>query len=418
MARTVSPGIEALIDKEFRPLAGIAAAVLTNHAAVSADGTPLLDLLLARADLRLVRVLAPEHGHRGLIPHGIPVPESSIAGAGIPVQSLYPGAEPGGSQIASAGALSDAELLLIDLPDSGARYFTYLATTLALLRRAALARVPVLLLDRPNPLGGTVVEGPLLDQALGSLVGAGPVPIRHGLTFGEVVTWMNTGIPSPPDRSWTDERIGAELTVLPVTGWDRSSRFESTGLPWVAPSPNLPSPQSALVYAGSCLFEGTPLSVGRGTNFPFTMLGHPAISAERWIERLPAAPFEMAGAAIRPTRFVPRTDRHAGRCCEGIVLDVTDPERFQPVRGALSLLCALRAAHPELFAAEQQEDPLTRRHLDRLWGSPLLSSILFAEAAPGPAEYSAISAELRAGEEWFCALRDARLQTAARETGR
>src|SRR5205085_7758532 len=219
--------------------------------------------------------------------------------------------------------------LVIDLQDVGSRYYTFPTTMLYCLEAAAGVGLPVVVLDRPNPLGGKEVEGPTLRPGFESYVGPHPLPTRHGLTVGELV------------RLYRAERnIDVDLTVIPCEGLRRDMDFEATGLPWVLPSPNMPTVETAFVYPGMCLIEGTNLSEGRGTTRPFEICGAPGVDASRLCQQLNAE--RLAGVVFRPMWFQPTFQKHAGQLCGGLQLHVTDRSTFRPVRTGLAVLAALR----------------------------------------------------------------------------
>jgi uncharacterized protein YbbC (DUF1343 family) len=242
----------------------------------------------------------------------------------VPVLSLY-GADP--SRIDEA--LRGVEALVVDLPDVGCRYYTYPWTVRELLRRAARHALPVTLLDRPNPLGGAAVEGSVPDPGLDSPVCASPVPVRHGLTMGELALWNHSA-----------HAIGANLSVVPMAGWRRSMLWDGTGLAWVAPSPALPSVEAALVYPGTCLLEGTNVSEGRGTDKPFQVLGAPFLDAAALVARLSASG-HLAGVALTETSFTPASSKWAGQTCRGVRIEVRDAGVFRPVAAGVAIVAAL-----------------------------------------------------------------------------
>jgi len=238
----------------------------------------------------------------------------------------------------AAGDLDGIDLLIIDLQDVGSRYYTYVWTMALALGAAARAGVAVLVLDRPNPLGGVAVEGGTVTEACESFVGLGAVPVRHGLTIGEMARLVVAGMP------WGGARfaqpLDVDLTVLPMQGWRRSMSFAETGLPWVMPSPNMPTPDTALVYPGQCLFEGTNLSEGRGTTRPFEIVGAPYLDGHAWMTAL--EPARLPGVRFRPLTFRPTFHKFVGKPCGGVQLHVTDRAAFRPYRTGVALIAAAR----------------------------------------------------------------------------
>ena len=281
---------------------------------------------------------SPEHGFRGTEDRE-GLPDGRDSATGLPIYSLY-----GGSRSAARAALDSSDVVLVDLQDIGARFYTYIATAAGLMRDAAQAGKRIIVLDRPNPVGGVAVQGNVRAQLANpdsNLVGFLPIPMRHGMTLGELARM-------------TDDLMGlkADLVVVPAAGWQRSMVFDQTGLPWVKPSPNMPSLESALLYPGLCVFEGTNLSVGRGTGVAFQVLGAPWLDAAKVIERLRTYPIAIDGIAIEPTTFTPSapTDgKYAGIPLHGLRMRVTNRDRYDPTKLAAAILAAVRAAHPDSF---------------------------------------------------------------------
>lgn len=289
---------------------------------------------------------------------------------GIPVHSLY-----GESQAPTAEQLAGLDLLLIDLQDVGARFYTYTSTVALALEACGRAGPPVLLLDRPNPLGGTALEGSLLEPSCRSFVGLHPIPIRHGLTLGELARLFNEL-----------GGYGAALEVLPLAGWRRAMWYDETGLPWVTPSPNLPTFASAIVYPGTCLIEGTTLSEGRGTALPFEQLGAPWLDGDALAAELNA--LALPGVRWRPVGFTPGHGRKfPGTPCGGVQLHVTDRDALRPVEAVLHLLATVRRLAPDDFAWRPPANPARPPFIDLLAGTPRLREAL--DAGRPPAEIAA-----------------------------
>lgn len=281
-------------------------------------------------------LFSPEHGFRGTEDRE-GLPDSRDSATGLPIYSLY-----GGSRSAARAALDSIDVVLIDLQDIGARFYTYIATATQLMRDAARAGKRIIVLDRPDPVGGLAVQGNVR-AGLGSpdseLVGFLPVPMRHGMTLGEMARMANDLM-----------ALSANLVVVPAAGWTRAMIFDETGLPWVKPSPNMPSLESALLYPGLCLFEGTNLSVGRGTDIAFQVLGAPWLDPAKVISQLRKN--DIVGVSIAATTFTPiaPTDgKHPGIALRGLRMAVTDRAHFDPTKLAVAILAALRAVHPGEF---------------------------------------------------------------------
>jgi len=350
----VASGLDVLAADGFRRLAGRRVAVLCHAASVDARLRHLLELLRQAAiDVRLL--LGPEHGLAGAAQDMRPV--ASGRWGSVPVLSLY-GAQP--QQLRPPpGAFAEVDTLLVDLQDVGSRYYTYAATMRYCLEACAGSAVEVVVLDRPNPLGGALVEGPLLPDELRSFVGAWAVPVRHGLTLGELA------------RAVLDEGIDVSVEVIPMQGWRRDMWFHQTGLPWVLPSPNMPTVDTAIVYPGACLVEATNLSEGRGTTRPFEILGAPWLDGQRLAGLLAG---RVPGVSWRPLVFQPAFHKHAGSTCGGVQIHVVDREAFRPFACGLAFLWAARQLEPRRFAwrEEPYEFVSDRPALDLLTGWPQL----------------------------------------------
>lgn len=283
---------------------------------------------------RLCALFGPEHGVRGEFAAGALVPHYTDGPTGLPVYSLY-GAD---SKRFTPEMLDAFDVLVYDIQDVGSRYYTFLSTLLYAVEDCARAGKRLVVLDRPNPLGGRIVEGNLLAQELASFVGCYPLPNRYGLTAGEFAGMANR-----------ERALGCELTVIPCEGWRRDEMFPAWGRPWILPSLNLPRFETALLYAGTCLFEGTNLSEGRGTADPFAILGAPYIQD---VEGLAAAfnQKKLPGILATPQYFEPTASKHKGQVCGGVHLHVTDPEALRPLAAALTLLELVRDRHEKEFA--------------------------------------------------------------------
>jgi uncharacterized protein YbbC (DUF1343 family) len=261
--------------------------------------------------------------------------------------------------------LAGLDALVIDLQDVGTRIYTYIYTMANCLRAARRHGLPVVVCDRPNPIGGVAVEGPMLEPGFESFVGQYPIPMRHGLTVGEVARLFNDQF-----------GIGAKLEVVAMQRWQRRQWFDQTGLPWVMPSPNLPTLESAVVYPGTVLFEGTNVSEGRGTTRPFELVGAPWVDAEPFAAAMNAR--RLPGVHFRPAVFEPTFHKHAGVSCGGCQIHVTDREAFQPVAAGVALLEAFRETDPQAFAWREPpyEYEAVKPPIDILSGSSRLREVL------------------------------------------
>jgi uncharacterized protein YbbC (DUF1343 family) len=364
--QAVSSGLDRLL-REGPALAGLPQSsrigLLAHPASVDRQAHHALELLHASDVLRVARIFAPEHGLWGHEQDMEHVAEAREPSTGLPVISLY------GDKVESLrprpARLRDLDAVVVDLQDVGSRYYTFVYTLSFVMEAAASVGLPVVVLDRPNPIGGRHVEGPVLHPEWTSFVGRYPLPMRHGMTICELARMFNDTF-----------GIGCDLRVVPMRGWSRGMQFEDTGLPWVPPSPNMPTPATARVYPGGCLIEGTELSEGRGTTQPFELVGAPwidgpALAASLRLEGLP-------GAVFRPASFRPMFQKHAGTACAGVQVIVTDPECFRPVATYLSLLAAARSQAVDEFAwrTEPYEFEERRLAIDLLLGRSDLRPML------------------------------------------
>jgi uncharacterized protein YbbC (DUF1343 family) len=334
LLRAVTLGSERLL--ESGRLRGKRIGIVANPASIDRDFTHIVDRVLAEPGISLGAIFGPQHGfHATLQDNMIETPHDRDTRRCVPVYSLYSETrEPTGEM------LSGLDVLVIDLQDVGTRVYTFIYTMANCLKAAGRIGLPVIVCDRPNPIGGVAVEGDLLKPGFESFVGLFPIPLRHGLTIAELARFFN-------DRF----ELGATLDVVPMEGWSRAMYWDETALPWVIPSPNMPTLDTAIVYPGQVLFEGTMLSEGRGTTRPFELVGAPWIDADRFAAQMNA--LGLPGIHFRPTYFEPTFQKHARTTCGGCQLHVTDRAAFRPVVTAAALLHAFRAANPEKFAWRQ-----------------------------------------------------------------
>jgi uncharacterized protein YbbC (DUF1343 family) len=359
----VVPGIEVLVSERLALCRGRRVGLLCHPASVAPDLTHSIDRLLA-AGIRPARLFGPEHGVRGEAQDMVGVDGGRDRRTDIPVTSLY------GSTFESLSpppdTLAEVDLLLVDLQDIGSRYYTYVWTMALAMQAAARAGVKIVVLDRPNPLGGVEIEGGDVEPEVESFVGLGSIPVRHGMTNGELARLVAAGLP------WGGPRfarpLDCELEVVPVRGWHRRDTFEATGLPWVLPSPNMPTVDTAFVYPGMCLIEGTNVSEGRGTTRPFELFGAPFIDGHQLAERL--AEYDLPGVRFRPMSFRPTFHKFATKSCGGVQLHVTDRTTFRPYRTGVAILRELRSLGGEAFAwrTEPYEFVADRLAIDLLTG--------------------------------------------------
>jgi len=362
-AGPVRTGLDVLARQNFAPLAGYAVGLVTNQTGVDAAGRRNVDLMAAAPGVRLAAIFSPEHGITG--DADTEVAHGRDAVTGVPIWSLY-----GTVKRPTAAMLKDVTLLVFDIQDVGVRYYTYLTTLVYVMQEAARQGIPVLVLDRPNPITGRYVEGPLMDADLASFTAPHPIPVRTGMTIGEF------GRMAAAER-----QIPVSLTVVPLEGWERGRWYDQTALPWVNPSPNIRSMTQALLYSGVGLLEATNLSVGRGTEAPFEVVGAP------WIEPHGLATalndLRLPGVTFEPVVFIPTENVYARLPCGGVRLRVTDREAIRPVTVGLSLARVLRARHRDQFKPEAIQNLLVNR--STMWAflrdDPLPRVLAWAESA-------------------------------------
>ncbi|MFP7707653.1 exo-beta-N-acetylmuramidase NamZ domain-containing protein [Trueperella sp. LYQ141] len=365
-----APKIQLGIDvlrSDLRQLPGTRWALVTNDTAVTSDLT-LTSQALWQDGAPLCALFSPEHGLHVTAQAGESESHTVDPRTGLPVIDTY---HLSASQLQAAITQLDIDLLLIDLPDVGTRYYTYASTMIDVMRSAAELGLPIVVLDRPNPLGGQI-DGPGCQAEYSSFIGRANIPIRHSLTIGEIARFVAA----------YDTQLGrpaADLHVLTMHGWQRNMLWKDTGLPWVMPSPNLPHPTSALVFNGTALCEGTNISEGRGTTRPFELIGAPWAS-EQLAEQLNA--YQLPGVRFRPTWFTPVMSKWAGQAISGVQLHVTDPYTIHPLRTALYLMSHL-ASHDFAWNEPTWEDsgPQTPYFIDLMWGNSHLRNRL-AEMKP------------------------------------
>ncbi len=352
-ASTVRPGIDVLLADSSHLIDGRRVGLITNRSGVGRDGTSSIDLLHGYANAELTALFAPEHGIRGTEAEGSAINDATDEGTGLPIYSLY-----GETLAPTPEMLASVDVLAFDIQDIGSRYYTYVSTMALAMTAAGRAGIPMLVLDRPNPIGG-LTQGPVLDPAFATFVGLYPVPARHGLSAGELARLYGGAF-----------GVEVELHVVPAAGWSADRWFDETDLPWIAPSLNMPSLESATHYPGTCLFEGTNLSVGRGTPTAFQVLGAPWLDGEAWVAEIEAVAgaARLPGVEIRAVTFTPESPsdgRFGGEKISGIRLTVTDRLTYDPVRTAVAALLAARRLSGDAWEWRV-------RHFDRLAGSDRL----------------------------------------------
>ena len=328
--------------------------IVSNPASVDANFQHIVRAIAVAPDVTLAAIFGPQHGYRADVQDNmIETGHAQDPTRGVPVYSLY-----SETREPTAEMLQGLDVLVIDLQDVGSRIYTFVYTMANCLRACRKHGVPVIVTDRPNPIGGEQIDGPMLVNGFESFVGQFPIPMRHGMTIGELARFFNESC-----------GIGADLTVVPMDNWTRSMYYEDTRLPWVMPSPNMPTVEAAIVYPGTVLFEGTNVSEGRGTTRPFELIGAPWIDAESLADAL--ATYNLPGVHIRPAVFEPTFQKHAKHACGGCQIHVLNRDEFRVVTTAVAVLVEMRAQNTERFQWRQPpyEYELTKLPFDILAGS-------------------------------------------------
>jgi uncharacterized protein YbbC (DUF1343 family) len=364
----VESGLEVLVRRRQALLRGQRVALLTHQASIDSRYDHAVTLLRDLRGVKVRTLLAPEHGLWGAPQDHIWIDGTRDPVTGLPVWSLY-----GARREPTAAMLKGIDTVVVDLQDVGSRYYTFVWTMALAMRACAQNGVRIVVLDRPNPLGGTLVEGNVADPTFASFVGLYPLAIRHGMTIGELAGYLNE-----------QHGIGCRLTVVPMRGWRRAMLWEDTGLPWVPPSPNMPTLDTARVYPGGCLIEGTNLSEGRGTTRPFEWIGAPYLDAHRYAAALEC--LRLPGVRFRPARFLPTFHKWSGRLCEGVQIHVTDVSRFKPFLTGLAEIAVARRLAPRGFAWRRPpyEFEKQRMPIDILCGTDVIRKAI-ERGAPLPA---------------------------------
>jgi uncharacterized protein YbbC (DUF1343 family) len=362
----VLSGLDQLLDEgASRAVKGKRVGLVCNPASVDRRLHHAVERFSRSGDFTLGAIFGPQHGFRSdLQDNMIESPHAEDRRRKVPIYSLY-----SETREPTREMLEGLDVLVVDLQDVGTRIYTFVYTMANCLRAAAKHHLEVVVCDRPNPIGGIAMEGAVLQPGYESFVGQFPIPMRHGMTIGELARLFNE-----------EYRIGASLEVVPVRGWTRAQYFDETRLPWVMPSPNIPTLDSAIVYPGTVLFEGTMISEGRGTTRPFELVGAPWIDGDRFAEAMNAR--ALPGVSFRPSFFEPTFQKHARQTCGGCQLHVLDRGAFQPVKTAVAMIEEFRRQAPARFAWKKPpyEYEYEKTPIDIMWGSDRLRTAIDAGA--------------------------------------
>jgi len=324
-------GVEVLLEDQIDLIKGKRVGLITNPTGVDQELNSIVDTLYNHPDVELTALYGPEHGVRGSAPAGGYVESYIDEKTGVPVYSLY-----GNTKKPTPEMLENVDVLLFDIQDVGARFYTYIYTMALAMEAAKENNIPIVVLDRPNPISGTKVEGPIMEDKYTSFVGEYPIPVRHGMTVGELAKLFNT-----------EFDIGADLTVVEMKGWKRNMYYDETPMHFVMPSPNMPTLDTALVYTGGALIEGTNVSEGRGTTRPFELIGAPFINSDDLAAKLNS--YNLPGVTFRPASFIPTTSKHVGALSHGIQIHVDDRDVFKPFETGLYIVKTIHDMYPNDF---------------------------------------------------------------------
>ncbi|MHB1687867.1 MAG: exo-beta-N-acetylmuramidase NamZ family protein [Ignavibacteriaceae bacterium] len=335
-------GADRLISEYSFLIKGKRIGLVTNESGRLSNGTALVDTLAALKDFKVTALFGPEHGIRGNVPAGETVSNSIDAKTGIVVYSIF-----GPNKKPSAEMLKNVDVLIYDIQDVGARFYTFISTLFYVVQAGAENRIPVIVLDRPNPIDGINVEGPIRKEDETSFVGIAPIPIRHGMTVGELAR-LYAG------EKYIGKDLKSDLTVIEMKNWDRRFYLDHYSLPWINPSPNIPDLETAIVYPGTCLIEGTNVAEGRGTLHPFLTIGAPFINSEGLIAKIKS--YGIAGVKLKPAEFTPvdipkmtTNPKYKNEKCNGISIHIISRNKFNSVDFGIKLVCALHALYPDKF---------------------------------------------------------------------
>ncbi|WP_102708085.1 exo-beta-N-acetylmuramidase NamZ family protein [Terribacillus saccharophilus] len=348
----VTPGVEVLLDDQKELLKGKKVGLITNPTGIDSKLNSIVDLLHDDSDIELTALFGPEHGVRGDAQAGEYVESYIDEKTGLPVYSLY-----GQTRKPTPEMLKNVEVLVFDIQDVGTRYYTYIYTMAYAMEAAKEKNIPIVVLDRPNPLGGLSVDGPVLEPEFSSFVGMYPIPTKHGMTVGELARFFNT-----------EFNIKADLKVVKMKGWRRSMDFDDTGLPFVLPSPNMPTVSTTFVYPATGLIEGTNLSEGRGTTKPFELIGAPYINSTNLAAELNS--LRLPGVKFRAASFTPSTSKHAGKLSHGVEIYITDRDEFDAVTTGLHIIKTIHDMYPDDF------EFLSNNFFDKLIGNDLVRTMI------------------------------------------
>ena len=367
-SKIVKVGADLLVSEQLKLVENKNLGIVTNHSAVLNSGVHLVDTLNNLSSVNIIALFGPEHGIRGNAPDGKAIKDGIDIKTNIPVYSLY-----GKIRKPTKEMLKNIDILIFDIQDIGARYYTFISTLYYTLISAAENNIPIIVLDRPNPIGGIIVDGPIRKEEFKSFVAIAPIPIQHGMTIGELATMFN-------EEGWLGDNLKADLTVVKMKGWQRDFFFDDCALPWIKPSPNIPTLNTAIIYPGMCLLEGVNVSEGRGTYFPFLTFGAPYIKSNELLLELNKLPHE--GLELSEISFTPKSIENMSTSpkykdirCNGIKIDITNKHNVKALRFGIEILYAIHKLYPNDFQ-------FRNNWLDKLFGDTYLTEMIKNNSAP------------------------------------
>ncbi len=364
----VTVGADILVADSLHLIKNKQLGIVTNHSAILGNGTHLVDTLVALSDVDVTTLFGPEHGIRGNAPDGHSIKDGTDSKTRLPVYSLY-----GKTRKPSKEMLKNIDVLIFDIQDIGARFYTYISTLHYTLIAAAENKIPIIVLDRPNPINGITVDGPIRTDEFKSFVAIAPIPIQHGMTIGELAKMFN-------EENWLGNGLKADLTVIKIANWKREYFFDDCNLPWIAPSPNIPNLETALVYPGMCLIEGVNVSEGRGTYSPFLTFGATYINSDSLLTELEQ--FNISGIELDTISFTPKSipnmsnyPKYKNLKCFGIRVKVVNKKEINALRFGIKALYSIHKLYPNDFK-------FRKNWLDKLFGNRNLTKMLKNNSTP------------------------------------
>ena len=364
----VTVGADLLVSEKFKLIENKNIGIITNHSAILNNGVHLVDTLNNLNNVKIIALFGPEHGIRGNAPDGQAIKDGVDVKTKIPVYSLY-----GKNRKPTKEMLNGIDVLIFDIQDIGARYYTFISTLYYALISAAENNIPIIVLDRPNPIGGIIVDGPIRKEEFKSFVAIAPIPIQHGMTIGELATMFN-------EEGWLGNGLKAKLTVVKMKGWQRNLFFDQCNLPWINPSPNIPSLNTAILYPGMCLLEGVNVSEGRGTYSPFLTFGAPYINSNQLLTELNKIPhhgLELSKISFTPISIknMSTNPKYKDIQCNGIKINVVNKKDVKALRFGIQVLYFIHKLYPDDFR-------FRKNWLDKLFGDTYLTSMIKNNSAP------------------------------------